>query len=96
MDMDSKISNFSKINGIIKGYSGRNVSENVQLRLHKITAKNALLFGSKTWTVRNKNKEIGGLTNEISLCIGGIFKKGSYYKLHSKKSTLGNQLQERY
>jgi hypothetical protein len=56
VDVDDKIRNFNKINEIITIYFGKNMSKNIQLKLYKITANLALLFGSENGLRRKKIK----------------------------------------
>jgi hypothetical protein len=54
--MGIKTINFYKINGIIIGHFGKNMSENIQLWLQQITAEFPLLFDSKMCTLQKRKQ----------------------------------------
>ena len=47
----------SKINGPIRRHFGKQVKKQTKLRIHNITAKAALKFGSETWVLRKRGEQ---------------------------------------
>jgi len=55
-DLGDKPQTYNKINGAIRRHFGKQMSKYTKLRIHNITAKAALKFGSEVW-VLNKREE---------------------------------------
>ena len=55
-DLEDKLQTYNKINGAIRRHFGKQMNKETKLRIHNITAKAALKFGSETW-VLNKREE---------------------------------------
>jgi hypothetical protein len=54
------------INGIIKINFGKQMPNQTKLRIHNITAKTALKYGSETWVLNKRDKTtFGSSTDEI-------------------------------
>jgi hypothetical protein len=47
---------YSKLNGCIKRYLGKNMKKEIKLRLHNIISKPTLQYGSKMWVLRAEDK----------------------------------------
>jgi hypothetical protein len=52
-----KLKTYNKMNGIIKRYFGSCMTTDTKVRLHKITSKTALFYGSETWTIKNRDAQ---------------------------------------
>ena len=46
-----------KVNGAIRGHFGKQMNEETKLRIHNITAKAALKFGSETWVLKKREEQ---------------------------------------
>jgi hypothetical protein len=55
--MEYKLQTYNRINGIIKRNFGKKMSSQTKLRIHNITAKTALKYGSETWVLNKKDKQ---------------------------------------
>ena len=55
-DLEDKLQTCNKINGAIRRHFGKQMNKETKLRIHNITAKSALKFGSEAW-VLNKREE---------------------------------------
>jgi len=53
-DLEDKVQTYSKINGAIRRHFGKQVNKETKLRIHNITAKAALKFGSETWVLKKR------------------------------------------
>ena len=49
MDINLKLQRYNKLNDVIKCHFGKHMSIDTKLRLHNITSKSVLLYGSKVW-----------------------------------------------
>jgi hypothetical protein len=54
-DMEYKLQTYSRINGIRKRNVGKQMSNQTKLRIHNITAKTALKYGSETWVLNKRD-----------------------------------------
>ena len=50
-------STYNKINGAIRRHLGKQMNKETKLRIHNITAKAALKFGSEAWVLRKREKQ---------------------------------------
>ena len=50
-DLEDKFQTYNKINGAIRRHFGKQMNEEIKLRIHNITAKAALKFGSEAWVL---------------------------------------------
>ena len=48
---------YNKINGAIRRHFGKQINKETKLRIHNITAKTALKFGSEAWVLRKREKQ---------------------------------------
>ena len=55
-DLEDNLQTYNKINGVIRRHFGKQMNRETKLRIHNITAKAALKFGSEDW-VRKKREE---------------------------------------
>jgi hypothetical protein len=55
--MKYKSQTYNRINGIIKRNFGKQMSNQTKLRIHNITAKTALKYGSETWVLNKRDKQ---------------------------------------
>ena len=51
-DLEDKLQTQNKINGAIRRHSGKQMNKETKLRIHNITAKAALKFGSEAWVLK--------------------------------------------
>jgi len=56
-DLEDKLQIFNKISGTIRRYFGKQMTKETKLRLHNITAKEALKFGSDFWVLKKRHKQ---------------------------------------
>jgi len=48
---------YNKINGAIRRHFGKQMNKETKLRIHNITAKAALRFGSETWVLKKREEQ---------------------------------------
>jgi hypothetical protein len=48
---------YNKINGAIRRYFGKQMNKETKLRIHNITAKAALKFGSEAWVLTKREEQ---------------------------------------
>jgi len=53
-DLEDKLQTYSKINGAIRRHFGKQMNKETKLRIHNITAKAALKFGSEIWALKKR------------------------------------------
>jgi hypothetical protein len=51
-DFKDKIQTYNKINAVIRRHFGKQITKETKLRIHNITAKAALKFGSEAWVLK--------------------------------------------
>jgi len=51
-DLEDKLQTYNKINGAIRKHFGKQMNKETKLRIHNITAKVALKFGSEAWVLK--------------------------------------------
>jgi len=56
-DLEDKLQTYNKINGAIRRHFGKQMNKETKLRIHNITAKAALKFGSEAWVLRKREEE---------------------------------------
>ena len=56
----------NKINGAIRRHFGKQMNKEIKLRIHNITAKAALKFGSEAWVL--KKREEKKVTSSVYNC----------------------------
>jgi hypothetical protein len=58
MDLEDGIEKYSKLNGIIRRHFGKNVRLEIQVRIHNVLSKSAMMYGSETWILRSQDCRI--------------------------------------
>jgi len=53
-DLGDKLQTYNKINGTIQRHFGKQMNKETKLRIHNITAKAALKFGSEAWVLKKE------------------------------------------
>jgi len=56
-DLEDKLQTNNKINGAIRRHFGKQMNKETKLRIHNITAKAALKFGSKAWVLKKREEQ---------------------------------------
>ena len=51
-DVEDKLETYNKINGAIRRHFGKQMNKETKLRIHNITPKAALKFGSEAWVLK--------------------------------------------
>jgi predicted SPOUT superfamily RNA methylase MTH1 len=57
-DFEDKLQTYNKINGAIRRHFGRQMNKETKLRIHNITAKVVLKFGSEAWVLKKREKRL--------------------------------------
>ena len=55
--MEDKLQTHNKINGFIRRNFGKQMNKETKLRIHNITAKAALKFGSEAWVLKKREEQ---------------------------------------
>ena len=55
-DLEDKLQTYNKINGAIRRHFEEQMTKETKLRIHSITAKAALKFGSETWVLKERGE----------------------------------------
>ena len=56
-DLEDKLKTYNKINGAIRRHFGKQMDKETKLRIHKVTAKAALKFGSEVWVLKKREEQ---------------------------------------
>jgi len=56
-DLEDKLQTYKKINGAIRRNFGKQMNKETKLRIHNITAKAALKFGSEAWVLKKREEQ---------------------------------------
>ena len=48
---------YNKIKGVIRRHFGKQIKKETKLRIHNITAKKALKFGSEAWVLKKREEQ---------------------------------------
>ena len=56
-DLEDKFQTYNKINGVIRRHFGKQMNIETKLRIHNITAKAALKFGSEAWVLKKREEQ---------------------------------------
>ena len=56
-DLEYKLETYNKINGAIRRHFGKQTNKETKLRVHNITAKAALKFGSESWVPKKREEQ---------------------------------------
>ena len=57
-DLEDKLQTCNKINGAIRRHFGKQMNKETKSRIHNITAKAALKFGSEAWVLRKREEQL--------------------------------------
>jgi hypothetical protein len=55
--LESNTQIYNRMNGIIRRHFGKQMSKETLLRLHNITSKSALRYGSEIWILKQRNRQ---------------------------------------
>jgi hypothetical protein len=55
--LEGKLQTYSNINGATRRHLGKQMNKETKLRIHNITAKAALKFGSEAWVLRKREEQ---------------------------------------
>ena len=56
-DLEDKLQTYNKINGAMRRKFGKQMNKETKLRIHNITAKAALKFGSGAWVLKKREEQ---------------------------------------
>ena len=56
-DLEDKLQTQNKINGAVWRHFGKQMNTETKLRIHNITAKAALKFGSEAWVLKKREEQ---------------------------------------
>ena len=56
-DLEDKLQTYNKINGAIQRHFEKHMNKETKLRIHNITARAALKFGSEAWVLKKKEEQ---------------------------------------
>ena len=56
-DLEDKLQTYNKINGAIRRHFGKQMNKETKLRIHNITAKASLKFGSEAWVLKKREEQ---------------------------------------
>ena len=56
-DLEDKLQTYKKINGDIRRNFGKQMNKETKLRIHNITAKATLKFGSEAWVPKKREEQ---------------------------------------
>ena len=56
-DLEDKLQTYNKINGAIRRHFEKQMNKETKLRIHNITAKAALKFGSEVWILKKREEQ---------------------------------------
>ena len=56
-DLKDKLQTYNKINGALRRHFGKQMNEETKLRIHNITAKAELKFGSEAWVLKKREEQ---------------------------------------
>ena len=56
-DLEDKLQTYNKMNGAIRRHFGKQMNKETKLRIHNITAKAALKFGSEAWVLKKREEQ---------------------------------------
>jgi len=56
-DLEDKFKTYNKINGAMRRHFGKKMNKETKLRIHNITAKAALKFGSEAWVLKKREEQ---------------------------------------
>jgi len=57
IDLEYNLQTYNKINGAIRGHFGKQMNKETKFRIHNITVKAALKFGSEAWVLKKREEQ---------------------------------------
>jgi len=73
--LEDKLQTYNKINGAIRRHFGKQMNKETKLRIHNITAKAALKFGSEAWVLKKREEQcLEAAQMKFLRCLLGITK----------------------
>ena len=57
IDLEDKLQTYNKINRTIRRHFGKQMNKETKLRIHNITAKEALKFRSEVWVLKKREEQ---------------------------------------
>ena len=55
--LEDKLQTYNEMNGAIRRHFGKQMNEETKLRIHNVTAKAALKFGSEAWVLKKREEK---------------------------------------
>jgi len=55
--LEDKLQTYNNKNGVIRRHFGKQMNKETKLRIHNITAKASLKFGSEAWVLKKKEEQ---------------------------------------
>ena len=90
-DLEDKLQTYNKINGAIRRHFGKQMNKETKLRIHNITAKAALKFGSEAWVLKKREEQrLQAAQMKVLRHLLGITKLGKEKK-HCIRQKMGAQ-----
>jgi len=56
-DLEDKLQTYNKMSGAMRRHFGKETNKETKLRIHNITAKASLKFGSEAWVLKKKEEQ---------------------------------------
>ena len=56
-NLEDKFQTHNKINGVLRRHFGKQMNKETKLRIHNITAKAVLKFGSEAWVLKKREEQ---------------------------------------
>jgi hypothetical protein len=90
-DYVGKLQTYNKINGAIWRHFGEKMNKQIKLRIHNITAKTALKFGSKARVLKEREERLAAAQMKFLRHLLGITKldkESIYYEKNGAQNTV--------
>ena len=92
-DLEDKLQIYNKINGAKRRHFGKQMNKETYIRIHNITAKAALKFGSEAWVLKNrKEKSLEAAQMKFLKHLLGITKLGKEKNQCIRQKTGGQNI----
>jgi hypothetical protein len=56
-ELEDKLRTCNKINGALRRHFGKQMNKETKLKIHNITAKAAMKFGSEAWVLKKRDEQ---------------------------------------
>ena len=56
-DLEDKLQTYNKMSGAMRRHFGKETNKETKLRIHNITAKASLKFGSEAWVLKKRQEQ---------------------------------------